>query len=193
MALCPWCAPCRVIPPQVLGKFKLFSVWIGECWFCILEPQTHMRPKIKDKELGQAWKFADSSKTVPLVCAVQGYPAPAFRYPFETHSHRLNFPKSPKRAFPRKWRTRSWVRSKNKSSSTAPCPWFAQFRAILRQCSGINYYRVNFRALHKRSTQIKGWAIYWDQSRRPRWLQAYDDLHGSGFSRSTFQVGWLCN
>jgi hypothetical protein len=74
--------------------FIFFSIEI----FLNLEPQTHMRPKIKDKELGQAWKFAEKDKTLPLVCAVQGYPAPAFRYPKQFPLA----PQSPKQAFPLK-------------------------------------------------------------------------------------------
>lgn len=35
---------------------------------------------MKDKELGQVKKQIESNRTLPLICAVQGYPAPLFRY-----------------------------------------------------------------------------------------------------------------
>jgi len=60
------------------------------------EPQTHMRPKIKEKEIGQAWKFSEMGQTVPMVCAVQGFPAPAFRY----HFHPFPFCRAPNKYSP---------------------------------------------------------------------------------------------
>lgn len=81
-----------------------------------------MRPKIKDKELGQAWKFADSSKTVPLVCAVQGYPAPAFRYPFWNPLSPFEFSKEPQTSIPPKMKDKELGQVKKQIESNRTLP-----------------------------------------------------------------------
>lgn len=46
----------------------------------ILEPRTGMPPKAKDKDVNGMKKSIENSKIVGLLCPVQGFPAPTFRY-----------------------------------------------------------------------------------------------------------------
>jgi hypothetical protein len=47
--------------------------------WCLSEPQATVAPKAKDKDISGHKKLVVVLSTVPLLCAVQGFPQPIFR------------------------------------------------------------------------------------------------------------------